>query len=151
MGNFWRFLVFGLNYLEYIWTPHLERFWSIWPTIRAKIGAEVVENRLKMVSADTVFATYLGHWGHNLGPSGPKLAHLGPKLWPIVVLVKKDIWNIKIRHFLCIFGKTGQKTFIRDYFHCLFPGLTFTVFLSTFTVFKIFTIWFLQNARKRFV
>ena len=122
MGDFGVVWVFGLNYLEYIWTSHLERFWTIWPTIWPKIWAEVVENRLKMVSADTIFATYLAHWGPNLGPSRPKLAHFGPWLWPIVVLVKKDIWNIKIRHFSCIFGKTGQKTFIRDYLHCFFPG-----------------------------
>ena len=122
MGDFWGVWVFGLNYLEYIWTPHLERFWSIWPTIRAKIGAEVVENRLKMVSADTIFATYLGHWSPNLGPRWPKLSHLGPKLLPIVVLVKKDIWNIKISPFSCVFVKKGQKTFIRDYLRCFFPG-----------------------------
>ena len=45
MGDFRVVWVFGLNYLEYIWTPHLERFWSIWPTIWAPVTSDV-SNRL---------------------------------------------------------------------------------------------------------
>ena len=91
-----------------------------------------------MVSADTIFMICLGHWGPNLGPSGPKLV---PKLWPIVVLVKKDILNLKISPFSCIFVEKDQKTFIRDYLRCIFGGrllrffyllLQFSRFFKTF-------------------
>ena len=125
MGQFFPFLFFGLNYLEYICSSHFKGLWAISLTIRAKNWAEVVENRLKMVSAITIFATFLGPFGPQ---HGPKLAHLVPPLWSIVVLEKKVIRNVEISCFTKKEPKIGLKTFIRDFLRYFFSGLDFCGF-----------------------
>ena len=99
MGCFCPFLFFGVNYLEYICSSYYKGFWAISPTIWAKNEVEIVENRLKMVSADTIFAPFLG-------PFGPKLCHLVPPYGPLWYWWKKVVRDVEIR---CFSTKIGPK------------------------------------------
>ena len=60
-----------------------------------------------------------------MGPYGPKLAHLVPPLWSIVVLEKKVIRNVEISCFTKKEPKIGLKTFIRDFLRYFFSRVDF--------------------------
>ena len=122
MGCFCPFLFFGVNYLEYIYSSYFKGFWAISPTILAKNEVEVVENRQKMVSADTIFAPFFGQFGPQHGPIWAQTGPFGPTIWSIVVVVEKSILKMLKSAVFNNTPKLGQKTFIRDYLSYLFPG-----------------------------